>query len=57
MNNQQRSDALNMSFEAMLAAQNLIQQSETPRQKLVSQILYNLSWCVWNLIIDNAKHK
>lgn len=57
MNKQQRSDALNMSFEAMLAAQNLIQQSETPRQKLVSQILYNLSWCVWNLIIDNAKHK
>ena len=47
--------ARNNSFDSMLKAQEMMDLAVTPFQKREAEILYELSWAMYQLLIDLEK--
>ena len=58
MTREERTKAINMSFEAMLFAQDLMDEAQTPRQKGIAEALYEAHNALyWVLVEDRRREK
>lgn len=58
MTKEERSKAINMSFDAMLFAQYLMEEAQTPRQKGIAEALYEAHNALyWVLVGDRRQEK
>ena len=55
MTKQTRTEIINRSWEAMEGAQEIVDLEPRLMIRVLAQIVYELAWCVWQMIIDEKR--
>lgn len=55
MKKETRVQAINNSYEDMMKAHYMAESAVTPFQKNVAEILYDLSWAVYQILTDKDR--
>lgn len=55
MTRQTRTEIINRSWEAMEGAQEIVDAEQRVVIRTLAQIVYELAWCVWQMIIDEKR--
>ena len=55
MTKEDRTKAINMSFEAMLFAQALMDEAVTDRQRNIAEALYRAHWAMYLVLQDELQ--
>lgn len=55
MTRQTRTEIINRSFEAMEGCQEVIDGEIGVTVRFLAQIVYELAWCVWQIVTDERR--
>lgn len=55
MTRERRAEIFRRSFEAMEGAQEIVDAEQRVVVRTLAQIVYELAWCVWQMIIDDKR--
>jgi hypothetical protein len=55
MTKEQRSTAINLSFDGMMTSQAIIDCSLNPHDRNIAEALYNSFWCLYQILTEDRR--